>query len=370
MTAWSEHNPDLQIAWDASSLKNYQFCPRYYQLTNLEGWRGDSTDLMFGRFVASGLELYHKARLDGSTREEAVIIAIKEIMTETWFEDKDEFGSVVQERQWGGHFETMWKCEGTTKYKNQKGNAAKCPFSHKGKWFPGDAPDICVECQSGIRTDRRYIPDSPNKHRISLIRTIIWYGLSQPEDIDDGYRPYVFPDGTKAVELSGRLPLPWKNSYGEQYMLTYNLDHIGQFGTELFIGDNKTTKKTLNDAFFNGYNPDTQFDTYDVIASVAYPDLDMAGVLCEGIQLLVSGVEFGKRIYYKTEEQREEHLNDMHHWFLDAELSAIQGYWRMNKRNCWLCPMSGVCSKPASQRQSILEARFEKQERWDPLQQR
>lgn len=370
MSAFSAVNPNLQVAWDASSLKSLQFCPRYYQTNNLQGWQGDSVDLEFGRLIASGFEMYQKLRLGGSSVDDALVAVVRWALEETYYEN-DEYDSWQGDldTQWGGRYETMWKCEGTTKYKNAKGNRAVCPFAFKHAWFPGDPPDICVECKSGIHVERRYITENA-KNRQSLIRALIWYGLDQPENIEDGFHPYTFPDGTMAVELSGRLPLPYKAPTGENYMLTWNFDYIGQMGSELFIVDNKTTRKTLNAQFFDTYSPDTQFDTYSMLATLAYPGLNIRGVMVDAVQVMVGGVELGRHPYYKSEEQHEEHLHDLGWWIRAAEQYATESYWPMNKRSCWLCPFKKVCSQSPSQRDGYLASNFTKGPRWDPLHER
>lgn len=374
--AFSDVNPNLQIMWDASSLKNFQFCPRYYQMNNLQGWQAESVDLAFGRYIADGFERFQKARLDGLSIEDALVRVVRWVLEATYFEgekadDDDGEGYCIDcpqppDTQWGGRYETMWKCEGTEKYKNPKGNRAVCPFAFKQAWFPGDPPDICTECKSGIHVERRYIPDDTAKNRHTLIRALIWYGLSQPEVLEEGYRPYVFPDGTPAVELSGKLPLPITASTGETYMLTWNFDYIGVWGSEHFVTDNKTTRKTLNDQFFQTYSPDTQFDTYDLVGSIAYPDQNVRGVMVDAVQVMVGGVEFGKRPYYKTEAQREEHLADLMIWIKLAEQYAVENYWPMNKRSCWLCPFKRVCSQSPEQREGYLKSNHTKGNRWDP----
>lgn len=380
MRAFSEHNDRLQTAWDASSLKSIQFCPRHYQYANLEGWQSPSVDLAFGRLIASAFERYQKARLDGKTIDQALVSTVRWALEETWYEGEEIYNADPQadegltwkkpDTQWGGRYETLWKCEGTTPYKNEKGNRAKCPNAFEAAWFPGDAPDICTTCRSGIRSERRYLPDDTKKNRHSLIRAIIQYGLNQTEDLNDGFRPYVFEDGTPAVELSGRMPLPYRNGFGEQYLLTWNFDYIGQWGSELFITDNKTTTKTLNDKYFQQYSPDTQFDTYSMIATLAFPALDIKGTMVDAVQIMVDSVAFGLHPYYKTEEQHEEHLHDLKVWIEQAERYALAGYWPMNKRSCWLCPFKAACSMAPSQRQGYLASNFQKQERWDPLHER
>lgn len=358
---FSKTNPKHQLAWDASSLKALQFCPRYYQYSNLEGWQGDSVHLEFGRFIADGFERYQKLRLDGYSKDDALLRVVRQALQETWNDDGT---------QWGGRYETMWKCEGTTKYKNAKGNRAKCPFAFEAAWFPGDHPDVCGSCGSGIRTERRYIGGDSKKNRLTLIRALIWYGLDQPDVLEDGLKPYVFPNGQKAVELSGRMPLPYKSTAGEDYILTWNFDYIGDFGHEIFIVDNKTTTKSLNDKYFEQFSPDTQFDTYDLVGYLAFPDLHVKGTLVDAVSVSVTGVEFGRRPFYKDEAQNEEHLKDLGVWLKVAETYALMDYWPMNKRSCWLCPFKGVCSQSPKMRPGYLASTFAKKERWDPLRQR
>lgn len=357
--AFSEMYPNVQLAWDASSLKSFQFCPRHYQYANLEGWQNPSVDLAFGRLIASALERYQKMRLDGSTKDEALLEVVKWAMKETYDE--------VKGTQWGGSYADMWKCDGTKKYKNAKGNAAKCPNAFERVWFPGPPPHICGNCGSSIRTDRLYQPDDGKKHRHSLLSAIIAYVDDQPEVLTDGLHPYRFPDGTAAVELSGRLPLPLYTSAGEQFLVTWNFDYIGVFGGNKYPVDNKTTTKGLDDKFFASYSVDTQFDTYDLVASIAYPDAGISGVMIDAISITATTINFGRREYHKTEAMREEHFYDLQWWIRQAEDAAMKGYWPMNKRNCWICPFKGVCSQDPSLRQGYLKSNFQKQERWNPL---
>lgn len=361
MSAFSTVNPNLQIAWDSTSLQSIQFCPRYYQYSHLEGWQGDSVDLEFGRLAASAWELFQKSRLQGKTRDEAMLAALRYTM-----EASEGFG---------GHYETQWHCTGETKYKNAKGNAAKCPYCHKGAFFPEPAPSICGECGSGIEVVRNYIPVSPAKNRHTLVRMVVWYCMDQPEVLEDGLYPYTFPNGQMAVELSFQIPLEllheWRAAADtepvvEPYTLCGHIDYIGVFGEELFVVDNKTTTKYLGNEFFDAYSPHFQFDTYDLVATVLFPSLPVRGVLLDGAQTMAGGARFGRHPYYKSEAMREEHLEDIHFWIKLAEQYATEGRWPMNKRNCWLCAFKKICSLDPASRETFLKANFNKRERWDP----
>lgn len=360
-SAFSTGNPKLQVGWDSTSMRNLQFCPRYYQLTNIEGWRGPSIDLDFGVMIATAAETYQKNRLLGMSKWDAALPAVKWLFNETWRDD----GS-----QWGGFYEPMWRCLGETKYKNDKGNAAKCPFSHKGKWFPTPTPTDCGQCGSAVEEQLIYLPDDPHKNRKTLLRTFIWYVDDQPDDLDDGLRPYVFPDGSPAVELSFKLPLPKRSPYGETYVMAGHIDYLATFGSEVYVADNKSTKKALTDKFWQGYSPSVQFDTYDMAANILFPDLEIKGVIGDALQTLIEGSNFGRHVFTKTDNQREEHFNDLLYWIGLAEQFAADDYWPMNKANCWGCPFNGVCSVAPSRRLRILSENFTKGTPWNPMEER
>lgn len=356
--SFSPANPRLQHALDSTSLSNFEFCPTYYKRTNLEGWRGESVDLIFGGFFASALERYQKARLEGLSKLDAMLPALRWLLEATWQDGNP----------WGGHHEEHWRCTGTEKYRNKKGNAAKCPFSHKGATFPDHNPGQCGECGSPTESVTVFNTNngSPAKNRQTLIRLFIWYVEEQPETLTDGLHPIRFPDGTPAVELTLQVPLGRNTPYGEPYTLNGHLDYFGQFGDEIFPVDNKSTTKTLNESFFGGYNPSLQLDNYDLMVSILYPGLT-DGVAVDAAQTMVSGARFARRLFYKTESQREEQLGLVNNIIDRMELAAETGSYHMNKRNCWLCPLKNVCALPPEGRDRELETHFTKGPTWDPL---
>jgi hypothetical protein len=361
---FSEKHPTLQMAWDATSLKALQFCPRNYQLSVLERWGSDSVHKSFGKYLAKGLEIFWKERLNGATIEEALVPAVREIGLLTLNPD----GS-----QWGGQFVTSWHCLGETPYKNDKGNHAKCPFSHKGKWFPGEASDICGRCGSECETVVRYEPDSPLKHRISLIRAIIWYGLSQPDVLTDGLTPFLFENGKPSVEFSFYLPLDMHAYTGETYALCGHMDLVVHFGEETWVQDTKSTGHALDQRFWRGYHPETQFDIYDSVGGIIFQSMNFKGTIVDAIQLTSDGVNIVRRPMPSSEDQRAETWDDVKEWIRLAEQYARADYWPMNKRNCWLCEFNEICALPRSQREWTLKANpkfVQRPARWNPAQER
>lgn len=359
---FSKHLPKLQIAWDATSLKSLMTCPRQYQYGIIEGWRpnGESVDLEFGRFFASSAETYKKARINGSDKHEATLAALRYVLGASWSETGP----------WGGSYQQLWRCTGSEPYRNAKGNRAKCPWSHTGVWLPDPDPTTCGHCGSPTEHKRTWVPDSKVKNRSTLVSLVIGYCDAQAETRDDGAVPYAFPDGTPAVELSFRMPLPWIAGDGvSTYLLVGHLDSIMEFGNERFISDNKTTKKPLNRLYYSQYSPNIQMDTYDLAGATLFREANIRGILIEGAQTLAAGNKYGIGVVYGSDPRREEYLHDLRYWLNQAEHYAREDYWPMNRASCYLCPFKGVCSKDPRERAAYLERDFHKAP-WNPLEER
>lgn len=82
----SFNDAGLQFVWDATSISMAQECPRKYQLSMLEHWRGknESVHLWFGKHFASVLEMYYKELTAGIPRDEAIRNGVMFLLTETW----------------------------------------------------------------------------------------------------------------------------------------------------------------------------------------------------------------------------------------------------------------------------------------------
>lgn len=373
---FSEHNPNHQLVWDSTSLKALQFCPTYYKNSIIDGYRvdGESLHLDFGIFFASGVETFKKARVEGKTKEEATLLAIKRVVEVSWITDPNDADDHMNlpgtgGHPWGGHYEAQWHCTGTTKYKNEKGNAAKCPLSHKGHWVPGNGPSICGRCGSPTETTRRYLPTNNAKNRHTLVRLIAWYCEEQPDTLDTGFHALKFPNGKIAVELSFKIPLPYQTKQGEYYILAGHIDSLMTDGNETFFADNKTTKNAINASYWKQFNPNTQFSTYDLGTSLLYPSLEIRGGYVEAAQVLVEGARFAVQPIYYSAAQREEYFIELKYWFDLAERMAEENYWPMNRSNCKICPFNGICSKEPAKRQAYLDADFVKRP-WNPLEER
>lgn len=86
----SQISPRFQIAWDSTSLGALKTCPRYYQLSILEGWqpRETSVHLVFGLHFHAALEHYDHFRFEGKGYDEALREVVRYVLKITWDEKK------------------------------------------------------------------------------------------------------------------------------------------------------------------------------------------------------------------------------------------------------------------------------------------
>lgn len=134
-----------QYAWDATSLKLAEECPRKYYYQMIEGWQSASRSnvhLRFGSLYATALEHYYKHRALGLSSQEALEEVVLEALLDTW--DRTE--------------------------ENPEGSP--------------------------------WVSDHAAKTRENLIRTIIWY-VDQFEN--EATEVVMLADGKPAVELSFSL---------------------------------------------------------------------------------------------------------------------------------------------------------------------
>lgn len=355
---FSTHNPKLQVVVDATSLYAAMFCPRYYELSIIEGYRKSAVDLEFGGFYATAVEIFKKSLISGDTYPQATEKAIRSVV-------KDTFD--VEQGPWGGRYDEVWRCTGTEPFKNTKGNKAKCPWSHKGKWFPAPAPGFC-SCGSPTITERQWLPTDKYKHRLSLVRLVAGYCFDM--EARPNWKPYKFDTGLPAVELSFKLPLPIENKYGEPYVLAGHIDSIMDNEGELFPADNKTTKKGLTNSYWKRYSPNVQVDAYDLAGATLFEQLKLKGVVIEAAQVLVSDApRFGNQIFYRNDEQRREFLLDLEALLQEMQFNAERNYWPRRTVNCPMCIFQEICSKPPTRREDFLKADFHIR-KWNPLEER
>lgn len=303
-SSFSQQVPHLQLAWDSTSLGAFKECPRKYQLGIVLGKvpRRESVHLSFGQHYHSALEAYDHAKAAGADHAAAMIVAVRRAMDLTW-------------------------------------NKA---------------------------LGRPWISDDPNKNRMTLIRSVVWY-LDQFED--DPVQTVILANGKPAVELSFRMRTSYTTAGGEPFMLCGHLDRLGIFQGDTYILDRKTSKSQLTEGFFAKFSPDNQFTLYTLASKIVY-GTPVRGLIVDGAQIAVTFTRFQRGFVARTEAQLEEWYRDLGIWLTYAEHCANQSYWPMNDKSCnnyGGCPYREICSKSPSIRDQWLSAEFHDRT-WDPLQ--
>jgi hypothetical protein len=306
----------IQFAWDSTSIGYLKTCPRLYQYTMLEGWspKSESIHLAFGSAYHSALESYARSRANGVSHEDSIHDVIAEILRTT----------------------ADWVMDLSTK---------------AGKY----------------------------KNRATLISLVLDY---LDYFVDDPTETYIMSDGRPAVELSFRFELDWgpegyqviePYGMGQPYILCGHLDRVVTFNDQLFVMDHKTTTSAPGDYYFNQYEPNNQMTLYTLAGQVVL-NAPIRGVIISAAQILLEKEHrFVRGFTYRTQDQLDEWLLDLHLHLNSAEAFAEAGYWPMNDTACDKfggCKFRGVCSKSPEVREMFLKADFVKLEpdqRWNPL---
>jgi hypothetical protein len=216
------------------------------------------------------------------------------------------------------------------------------------------------------RGDRPWNSDDKHKNRYTLVRTIIWYLEHFKDDVA---KTIVLANGKPAVELSFRFELNQKAPTNETYLLCGHLDRLALINDEPFIIDRKTSKNSIENGYFDKFNPDNQMSTYDLAGKVVF-GLDAKGIIVDAAQVLITGSRFRRGFTHRTPEQRNEWLLDLGWWLDYAAKCAQNNHWPMNDKSCGNyggCPYRGICNKSPLVQQQWLDSGFHKRT-WDPLQ--
>lgn len=319
---------NIQFAWDSTSLGYLKTCPRLYYYQMICGWQGkdESLHLRFGQEYHSAIEEYEKLRATGVSFNDAVRESIRNTLAR------------IEE----------WDPDITTKagrYKNRR-----------------SLIQLCVDYFDRYRNDvaETYIlADSKPAVELSFRFEIGW-GPYQTREVD---LPQA--DGTTIIAEETTSPQP--------YLLCGHLDRVVDYNHALFVLDHKTTTTTPNEYYFDNYNPNNQMTLYTLAAKVVY-NAPVKGVIIEAAQILLEKPNaFQRGISYRTQDQLDEWLEDLHEWLGKAERYATLNYWPMNDTSCDKfggCRFREICSKSPTVRDKFLQGNFVQaplEERWNPL---
>lgn len=316
--SFSKINPLLQLAWDSVSLGAAKKCPRYYQLSIVEGWRktrGNSLHFRFGILYHRALEVYDHGKSEGLDHEDAMRKALRDLVHGCMDEQPD----------------------GTFKV-----------------WDPNE--DLSEEKA-----------EKNPKTIYTLFRSVVWY--LERFGLNDPIKTIQLANGKPAVELSFRYDSGFRtHTTDEPIMLSGHLDRLGTFTQQPHVVDRKTSGTTLGQYYFDQFNPNNQMTGY-ALAGRIVSDTPVKGVIIDAVQIAKGFSAFQRGFTNRSEGQLVEWLHDAQYWIGQAELWATQKYWPMNDTSCndyGGCVFRGICSKDPAVREHYLKTDFHI-EKWDPL---
>jgi hypothetical protein len=301
-SSFSEKNPFLQIAWDSTSLGTLMECPAKYMYSIILGKApaSESVHLIFGSHYHKAFEIFHHAVAAGSDYEEAVRASVR----------------------------------------------------------------YCLEATWDRRLGRPWVSDLPEKNRLTLVRSVVWY---LEHFRDDPIKTIILSNGKPAVELSFRTEIGVTPSQETMYLCGH-MDRLGLFHDDPWINDYKTTKSQVNADFFTRYDPDNQFSVYTFASDIVY-HTPVKGLIVDVAQIGVTFSRFTRGMVHRSKEQHDEWYNDFKWWTGQAYIYAEYQHWPMNTKSCGLyggCPFRPICGKSPSVREQWLKNAY-KDRVWDPL---
>lgn len=196
--SFSQIEPNLQLAWDSTSLGALKRCPRYYEYNIIKGYTSklESVHLRFGSEYNNALVTYHKARAAGATKEEATMAAVRYALEHTWDND----------------------------------------------------------------LGRPWVSDEPTKNRETLLRTVIWY-LDRFEEDPLETQVFANGEAAVELSFRISIDHE-SDLTGEAYFLCGYLDRFVHFLGGAWITDWKSSKYQLDEKYFDRYSPDNQMSQY------------------------------------------------------------------------------------------------------------
>ena len=303
-----------QFIWNASSLKAWERCPRYYLYTIIEGWRTrgvESVHLTFGSHYAHALMRYWQLRAEGMGRMDATIEVVRDLLERTWITREHEPD------------QSRYSCK------------------HCGAALLGDPGP----CKSGPwETDHA-------KSRFTLIRSFVWYLEEFRQDI-----PLMQTVDGPAVELQFRFAVDGDNFF------VGTLDRVVEYDGAPLVMDQKTTGSSLSSRYFNGYHLDTQMSMYTYAGQAVF-SLPVSGVIIDAAEIKVGFTRFGRGLTYRTPSQLNEWYDEAMQQIEDARRAVREQRFPRRTSSCGNyggCVFREICDKPKEVRGNFLRSGFKK----------
>lgn len=224
---------------------------------------------------------------------------------------------------------------------------------------------------------------SNNKNLWNALRAIIYH--TETFHLEPDSRTAVIGESLLAIELPFQFDLEVEVN-GKTTPVTYcgHMDRVIDSGSGRWVVDYKTTTKTLNAGYFDGYQPSTQLPGYAVAAKIVFHE-PVQGVIIDAFQIGVDFVRCGRGHILLGEEKADEWLHNASSWIgsamsigerllgqaddtttLSEIIDKLSPAYPMNTESCFICPFKVVCASTPSVRKHLLENSYQLH-LWDPL---
>ena len=314
---------NIQYAWDSTSLGYLKTCPRLYQYIMIDGYgtRDESIHLRFGIEYHTALQDYAVSRANGISHEDSIHDTIRALHSRVhdWNPDQSSRAG---------------------RYKNRE-TIASLVIDYLDHFINDQAETVVLDNgQPAVELSFRFELD--------------WGPTA---------RETTFADGTGEVKLTPYQP----------YLLCGHLDRVVNYADHLYVMDRKTSVSTISGYYFDQWTPSNQMTLYTLAGKIML-NSPIKGVIIDAAQVLLEKPNaFARGFAYRTPDQLDEWLVDLHYWLREAEDFATANYWPMNDTACHKfggCQFREVCSRSPQVREQYLKADFEKlepEDRWNPM---
>jgi hypothetical protein len=204
--------------------------------------------------------------------------------------------------------------------------------------------------------------DDANKTRVALIRTIVWYVDQFADESEHGIRTYHLQNGEPAVELSFQV------DFATDIIYCGHLDRVVEYGDDLYVMDQKTTKTTVGTYYFRQFDINNQMSGYSFAGQIVLHS-PVRGVIIDAAQILASSVRFERGITTRSKDQLDEWLHSTIEFLEMVQNLSEREFFPMNPNSCFNyggCPYKQLCSVSPKLRKNYIKSDFESH-RWDPL---
>lgn len=181
----------------------------------------------------------------------------------------------------------------------------------------------------------------------NLARIPVWYADQFGSD-DSLEFPVNWPGGSW-------IEREWEYEY-LGVILNGRIDKFASVFGENYIVDRKSTTYPIDGDFIKKFSPDIQFSLYLWAGRKLWPELNLKGILCEGIQLLVNSVEFERFIICRSQDELDEFEDFLIRKIEDRKRleGQTERLWIKNEGACFNCFARKICSSSLSERKRLI----------------